>query len=219
MLERLTAVTLVGVLGLTGCAAMEERRWGTCAIAGGVLGAGVGGGTAGGLVNAYGAGNQGQASEGVTAGAAVGGAIGGAVIGAVLGHLLCDPVEEAPPAPAPPPPPAPKKMILSADAFFDFNKATLKREGEVKIDEVVRAMKGDPKLRATVDGYTDSIGTEAYNQRLSERRADAVRSYMVSQGIDASRITTRGYGESHPVADNKTAEGRAKNRRVEITTE
>jgi OOP family OmpA-OmpF porin len=110
-------------------------------------------------------------------------------------------------------------MILSADTYFDFDKATLKREGEVKVDEVVRAMKAEPKLRATVDGYTDSIGTEAYNQRLSERRANAVRSYMVSQGIDASRITARGYGESHPVADNKTAEGRAKNRRVEITTE
>ena len=80
-------------------------------------------------------------------------------------------------------------------------------------------MKEHPELRALVEGHTDSIGSEAYNLRLSERRANAVADYMESQGISSSRITTKGWGKSKPVADNRTKEGRAKNRRVEITEE
>jgi OOP family OmpA-OmpF porin len=87
------------------------------------------------------------------------------------------------------------------------------------VDEAVRLMNDKSDLRVSVEGHTDSIGSDAYNQRLSERRAKAVRDYMISQGIDASRITTRGFGESKPVADNKTAAGRAENRRVEIIPE
>jgi len=80
-------------------------------------------------------------------------------------------------------------------------------------------MKEHSELRALVEGHTDSIGSEAYNLRLSERRANAVADYMESQGISSSRITTKGWGKSKPVADNRTKEGRAKNRRVEITEE
>jgi OOP family OmpA-OmpF porin len=77
-------------------------------------------------------------------------------------------------------------------------------------------MREDPTLRVSVEGHTDSVGSDAYNMRLSERRAVSVRDYMIAEGIAADRITTRGLGKSHPVATNDTAEGRAENRRVEI---
>jgi len=86
-------------------------------------------------------------------------------------------------------------------------------------EEVVAPMKEHRELRALIEGHTDSIGPEAYNQRLSERRANAVRDYMVSRGIEGSRITTKGWGESKPIASNETKGGQAKNRRVEITEE
>src|SRR5437867_2075486 len=105
-------------------------------------------------------------------------------------------------------------------SYCDFDKATLKPEGKEKIEaEVVAPMKEHPNLRALVEGHTDSIGSDAYNQRLSERRADAVRDYMVSRGIGTQRITTKGWGKSKPIVSNKTKEGRARNRRVEITEE
>ena len=223
-MKSVTAIGLAGIVALAGCAAMNERRWDGCAIAGGLIGAAVGAGTAGGLVNAYEGGHGGNAEE--TGAAAGGGAVVGAALGTLLGHLICDPKEAPPPPPPPPspppppPPPAPKKISLSADTYFDFDKATLKPAGKEKIDEeIVPPMKEHSNLRALVEGHTDSIGSDAYNQRLSERRADAVRDYMVSRGIDAQRITTKGYGKSEPIASNKTKEGRAQNRRVEVTEE
>ena len=83
----------------------------------------------------------------------------------------------------------------------------------------MRVMGENPSMHVVVDGYTDSIGSDAYNLKLSERRAEAVRDLMVQKGISASRITTHGYGKSRPVASNNTAEGRAENRRVEIVAE
>ncbi len=218
--RRVTAIGLVGFMILTGCSAMQERRWSYCAVAGGLAGAAIGAGTAGGLVNAY----EKNRSDEHTGAAAGGGAVVGAAIGTLLGHVICDPTEAAPPPPPPPapppPPPAPKHIELSADTYFDFDKATLKPAGKEKIDaEVVAPMKEHSNLRALVEGHTDSIGSDAYNQRLSERRANAVRDYMVSRGIDAQRITTKGWGKSKPIASNKTKEGRARNRRVEITEE
>ena len=219
--RRVTAIGLVALLILSGCSAMQERRWSYCAVAGGLVGAAVGAGTAGGLVNAY----EKERSQEHTGAAAGGGAVVGAGLGTIIGHLICDPTEEAPPPPPPPPPPSPpppqkKHIELSADSYFDFNKATLKPAGKERIDsEIIPPMKEHPELRALVEGHTDSIGSEAYNLRLSERRANAVADYMESQGISSSRITTKGWGKSKPVADNRTKEGRAKNRRVEITEE
>jgi len=162
-----------------------------------------------------------HAGAGEIAGATAGGVVAGGLLGALVGHYVCEEkVAEAPPPPPPPPARAPKHIELSADAYFDFDKATLKPAGKQRIDEdVIRPMKEHPELRALVEGHTDSIGSEAYNQKLSERRANAVRDYMEEQGISASRITTKGWGKSKPVADNRTKEGRAKNRRVEITEE
>ena len=105
-------------------------------------------------------------------------------------------------------------MFRLEGVFFDFDKATLKPEGRTKLDEAVATLNRYSDMRVEIQGHTDSLGTEAYNQGLSERRAKAVHDYLVSKGISASRLTTRGFGETQPVADNGTKEGRAQNRRV-----
>ena len=87
------------------------------------------------------------------------------------------------------------------------------------VDEAVTVMKDKPSMKVSVEGHTDSIGSDAYNLKLSERRAQAVRDYMVSQGIDAARIRVKGWGKTKPIASNKTEAGRAENRRVEIIPE
>jgi OOP family OmpA-OmpF porin len=119
------------------------------------------------------------------------------------------------PAPAPTPPAA-TKVTYAADAFFDFDKAVLKPEGKAKLDDLVGKVKGINLEVIIAVGHTDAVGSDAYNQKLSVRRAEAVKGYLVSKGIEKNRVYTEGKGEKQPVADNKTAEGRAKNRRVEI---
>jgi OmpA-OmpF porin, OOP family len=121
-----------------------------------------------------------------------------------------------PPPPPPPPPPAATKVTYAADAFFDFDKAVLKPEGKAKLDDLVGKVKGINLEVIIAVGHTDSVGADTYNQKLSVRRAEAVKAYLVSKGIEKNRVYTEGKGEKQPVADNKTAEGRAKNRRVEI---
>lgn len=126
------------------------------------------------------------------------------------------PPPPAPPAPAPAPVPTSEKVTFAADAFFDFDKAILKPEAKVKLDDMATKLK-DVNLEVIVAvGHTDSVGTDEYNQKLSVRRSDAVKAYIISRGIDAKRVFSEGKGEKQPVADNKTKEGRAKNRRVEI---
>ncbi len=123
----------------------------------------------------------------------------------------------AKPAPAPAPAPvAASKVTYAADAFFDFDKAVLKPEGKAKLDDLASKVKGINLEVIIAVGHTDSIGTDAYNQKLSLRRAEAVKAYLVSKGIEKNRVYTEGKGEKQPVADNKTSAGRAKNRRVEI---
>lgn len=127
----------------------------------------------------------------------------------------------APPAPPPPPPPAaPKptseKVTYAADTFFDFDKYALKPEGKAKLDDLISKMGGMNLEVIIAVGHTDWIGTEQYNLKLSERRANAVKEYLVSKGVEKNRVYTEGKGEAQPIASNKTAAGRAKNRRVEI---
>jgi OOP family OmpA-OmpF porin len=120
------------------------------------------------------------------------------------------------PAPAAPQPPAATKVTYAADAFFDFDKSVLKPEGRAKLDDLVDKIKGINLEVIIAVGHTDSVGTDAYNQRLSVRRSESVKAYLVSKGIERNRVYTEGKGEKQPVADNRTSEGRAKNRRVEI---
>lgn len=125
----------------------------------------------------------------------------------------------AAPAPAPvvvPVAPATEKVSFAADAFFDFDKAVLKPEGKAKLDDLADKVKGITLEVIIAVGHTDSVGSDAYNQKLSEKRSEAVKAYLTSKGIEASRVYTEGKGEKQPVADNKSADGRAKNRRVEI---
>ncbi|MDB5803413.1 MAG: ompA2 [Betaproteobacteria bacterium] len=126
-----------------------------------------------------------------------------------------------PPAMTPPPPPPPpaivnKKITYAADAFFDFDKAVLKPEAKAKLDDLVSKLSGINLEVIIAVGHTDGIGSDAYNNKLSVRRAESVKAYLVSKGIEPNRVYTEGKGKKQPVADNKTAEGRAKNRRVEI---
>ncbi|EJL83222.1 outer membrane protein/peptidoglycan-associated lipoprotein [Polaromonas sp. CF318] len=130
--------------------------------------------------------------------------------------VAATPAAPARPGPAPVAPPAATKVTYAADAFFDFNKSVIKPEGKAKLDDLVGKIK-DINLEVIIAvGHTDSVGSDAYNQKLSVRRSEAVKAYLVSKGIEKNRVYTEGKGEKQPVADNKTAEGRAKNRRVEI---
>jgi OOP family OmpA-OmpF porin len=148
----------------------------------------------------------------------------------------CDPdlfpKKAAQPAPSPPPEPKPapvvqpapkpapvlEKVSLSAGALFDVGKADLKPQGKKELDALVGKINSE-KLgvgQITVTGHTDSTGSKAGNQALSERRAESVKAYLVEKGLNGDRIVTKGMGDSRPVASNKTAAGRAQNRRVDI---
>jgi len=154
--------------------------------------------------------------------AAIGGSVG-AVVGGGLGYLICAALqkEEAPPAPPPPParpaPPAPQKeKIVLRGVNFDFDKSNIRPDAKVILDEAASILGRNPDVAVSVNGYTDSVGTDAYNMKLSQRRADSVKSYLVGKGVSAGRLTTQGFGESNPVASNETKDGRAMNRRVEL---
>jgi OOP family OmpA-OmpF porin len=131
-----------------------------------------------------------------------------------------------PPPPPPPPAPAPKpaakpapvaeKVTLAADVLFDFDKSVLKTEGKAKLDDLATKVNAINLEVVIAIGHTDSIGSDAYNQKLSVRRAESVKAYLVSKGVAPNRVYTEGKGEKQPVASNKTKDGRAKNRRVEI---
>jgi OOP family OmpA-OmpF porin len=153
-----------------------------------------------------------------------------------LAQIECDPdlvPKPAPPAPPPAavaPPPKPvtpppavvnEKVTFAADAFFDFNKSTLKPEAKEKLDDMVGKLKGINLEVIIAVGHTDSIGSDAYNQKLSVQRAESVKGYLVSKGIEPNRIYTEGKGKKQPIAPNTingkdNPDGRAKNRRVEI---
>ncbi|WP_210545210.1 outer membrane protein OmpA [Rhodoferax sp. PAMC 29310] len=123
----------------------------------------------------------------------------------------------AAPAPAAAPMPvAAAKVTYASDAFFDFDKAVLKPEGKAKLDDLVGKVKGINLEVIIAVGHTDATGADAYNQKLSVKRSEAVKAYLVSKGIEKNRVYTEGKGEAQPVADNKTRDGRSKNRRVEI---
>jgi outer membrane protein OmpA-like peptidoglycan-associated protein len=121
-----------------------------------------------------------------------------------------------PPPPPPPPPPSPQAKIVLRGVHFDFNKYNIRPSDAAVLDEAASVLKNYPNVRVDVNGYTDSIGSDEYNLRLSEKRADAVVEYLEKDGIPADRLTPHGYGKTNFVASNSTREGRAQNRRVEL---
>ncbi len=153
------------------------------------------------------------------------GVVGGAAIGAFIAAVTYQepPPPPAPPAqvaqaPTPPPPPPPKAMekLVLRGVHFDFNKSDIRPEDEPVLDEAAANLKERPGVSIYVDGYCDAVGKVEYNQRLSERRAASVAVYLQDHGVAAGRLTPRGFGKTHFVASNDTAEGRAENRRVEL---
>jgi OOP family OmpA-OmpF porin len=141
------------------------------------------------------------------------------------------PAPKAEPKPAPPPPPPvakpepkpeakPKpvaeKVTFAADVLFDFDRSVIKPEGKSKLDDLANKVRGVNLEVVIAIGHADSIGSDEYNQRLSVRRAESVKAYMVSRGVEPNRVYTEGKGEKQPVASNRTSDGRAKNRRTEI---
>jgi OOP family OmpA-OmpF porin len=212
------ALFLALTLTVTGCAGLQKRwnkPWGKGALYSGLVGA-IAGGTALGVA----ANNQAfsdMPDDAERAWAITAGIGGGALVGALVGHMLFDaPAPVVASAPPPPPPEPPKPMLVLKGTNFAFNSAELKPDAIAALGKTLESLKENPDLRITVNGYTDSIGPEAYNQQLSERRANSVKRFLVSEGIAADRIETQGFGESNPVADNDTDAGRAENRRVEV---
>jgi OOP family OmpA-OmpF porin len=204
-----------------GCTA--SNRVNNC-IAGALIGAGVGAG-----IGAVTGGNNNEHSDNAMLGAGI-----GAVLGGALGCLLTkDEVAAAPaPAPRPTPPPAEpraetpppakeiKKFVLRG-VNFDYDKSNIRSDARPTLDEAAQTLKDNPEINVTIEGHTDSIGSDGYNQRLSERRAQSVKAYLVSKGVAASRLDTVGKGEAEPVAPNTkdgrdNPEGRAMNRRAEL---
>jgi OOP family OmpA-OmpF porin len=138
------------------------------------------------------------------------------------------PIVVPPPAPAPvvvpPPAPAPKPVIIekgrqTLNVKFDFDKSIIKKNYYQDIDNLAQVMKDYPDLNIVIEGHTDSVGTAAYNKKLSQQRAEAVKKYMVENGIDTNRLKAQGFGKNKPIASNKTKEGRQKNRRVEAAVD
>ena len=121
-----------------------------------------------------------------------------------------------PPPPPPPPAPVSEKVTFAADAFFDTGKSVLKPDAQAKLADLVDKTKGVNLEVIIAVGHTDTVGSSAYNQKLSIARAESVKKFLTSKGIETNRVYTEGKGFTQPVADNKTAEGRSKNRRVEV---
>jgi OOP family OmpA-OmpF porin len=107
-----------------------------------------------------------------------------------------------------------QQTVIVRAVDFEFNQVRLTAPAQQTLDQVASALSQQPELRIEIQGYTDSLGPDAYNLKLSQRRADAVKSYLVSKGANGTTLTARGYGKANPVASNDTAENRAMNRRV-----
>jgi OOP family OmpA-OmpF porin len=212
---------VVGVgLVLHGCAGMTKNQ--AALVGAATCGAG---GAAGFAMAAHNGINGKHRPEGV--GAAIGLTTGALLCGGLAYLLTPEPKPKPPPPPPPPPPPKPKpappppapkveRTIILDDVLFDFDKSTIKPEAAKILDRLVAFMNENKDKKASLAGFTDSIGTEAYNLKLSDRRWMSVKDYVVKKGVDGGRVSGQGFGESKPIADNKTAAGRAKNRRVEI---
>jgi outer membrane protein OmpA-like peptidoglycan-associated protein len=211
---RCLSALLVVAVTMTACANGGPNPI-ACAAVGAILGAG-GGGAAG----THAGGSHDDAEI-------YGYGVAGGVLLGTAGYFICKALqadEEAPPAPPAPmpprergeaPPPMSEKIVLRG-VNFDFDKSNIRPDAAVILDEAVRILGTGGGSSVIIEGHTDWIGTDAYNQGLSERRANSVMEYLADHGVAASRLSTAGFGESRPIASNQTREGRALNRRVEL---
>jgi outer membrane protein OmpA-like peptidoglycan-associated protein len=221
---RIGLILLCAVSLVSGCASMTARQKGF--MTGAAIGAAVCGGTAA----AIGHENDSNPDKAALTGAIACGLVGGA-IGAILAKEEVvappeEPVVKAIPEPKPIPVPEPavveevvpevREKIVLRGINFDFDKSGIKPEFVPVLDEAVDILSATPDVKVIIEGHTCWIGTEKYNQGLSERRAASVCNYLVEKGISQNRLETVGYGETSPIADNQTLEGRRMNRRVEF---
>ena len=191
---------------LTGCAGLQKTDWPTCAAVGGVGGAALGA-----IESSTWAGGGALVGAGMAAAYCWVHGAEAQQVAVVEEEVMVEEVAVAEPAEA---------VRVELDVKFDFDKAQVKQESHGDIKALADFMKQYPQTSTVVEGHTDSVGSDAYNQGLSERRANAVREVLVNQyGVESGRVQAVGYGESRPVADNATAEGRAINRRVEAEVE
>ena len=225
-----TALPLILVSSvLTGCAGLQKTDWPMCAAVGGVTGAALGAIESGSLAAGVGAAAAGVGAaycwvhgDGDEDGDGVPDSrdkCPGTPKGTPVDANGCPPPAPAPMPVAAEPAPLPKEeTIVIRNVHFEFDKATLTAADRAQLDTVATRLKTEATTaRLSVSGHTDSVGRDAYNQRLSEQRAKAVTNYLVSSGVPrASVISVKGMGEAQPVADNNTADGRAMNRRTEI---
>ncbi len=193
---------------LAGCAGVQKQDWPTCAAVGGVTGAALG---------------AIESSSYAGWGALIGGGVAAAYCWANGTEeetvAMVETVEPMPQS-QPEPEPAAEPVRVELDVKFDFDRDVVKQDSYGDIQNLADFMKEYGQTTTVLEGHTDSVGTDAYNQRLSERRANAVRNVLVDQyGVEGGRVNAVGYGESRPVADNATEEGRAINRRVEAEVE
>jgi OmpA-OmpF porin, OOP family len=196
-----------------GCSSLSPEQRQGC-----LVGAGVGALAGGGIGAIAAAGPGGNNSKAYEIGVPVGVAAG-ALLGAVAGCFMYRPALAAPPPPPPPPPEqpaqAPEKIILRG-VHFNFNKYYIRTVDKPVLDEAAETLKANPNVKIYVNGYCDAIGSARYNLRLSQRRAEAVATYLEDRGIPSSQLIPQGFGKTNFVATNRTAEGRAQNRRVEL---
>lgn len=199
----IVAVALAAQLGVTACASMNKTA------KGGIIGAG-----AGGVVGAA----VGKATGNVARGAIIGAAVGGAA-GAIIGHQMDKQAQEiAATVPGATVTRVGEGMVVTFDSgiLFDFDRSELRSNAQGNLQNLANSLEKYPGEEVLVVGHTDAQGTDSYNQALSERRAQSAAGYLQTQGVVASRIHTRGMGETDPVADNDSEAGRQANRRVEV---
>ena len=196
-LRVVACAALAVVLALAGCAPRSKTTKG--AVIGGVAGAGVG------------------AAAGGAKGAAIG-AAAGAAAGAIIGHYMDEQEKELQTVEGATVEREGDMLRVTFESaiLFDVNKADLKSTARDNITKVAGVLNEYPDTDLTIEGHTDSQGSDSYNQTLSERRADAVKAFLMEQGVGSSRLRTKGYGELAPIASNDTPEGRSQNRRVEV---
>jgi len=198
-LSLICLLTLIG-LALNGCGSMSRTQKG--AAGGGAVGAAIGA----------------ALSDDNTKGAAIGG-VAGAVVGGMIGNYLDAQAEEMEEIDGAEVERIGDELRVTFDSaiLFDLDSSGLKDESRLRLDQMASVLVNYPDTDIIILGHTDSTGSESYNQGLSERRAGSVSVYLESNGVDTTRIRSKGFGETVPVADNATTTGRAQNRRVEVS--